>query len=255
MPLVDASDLATHARSQGFALCGFAIRDLEDLHAVATAAEAEQAPVCFVVADDWRAQYLLPAIERRARSLRAPVLLQLVAATAEEGAIHGMRLGCNCIVAQQADTAAIARACGVPVIDATAAEVMHEAGVAAKTDAVTAQLRRSRSSGTGTDAATRCKRWESVEHCIVYNYSGSEDDARAMMARGQAELAEIPGVTEVFVGRAVDAAAKYRYVWLVRFASRAVIDSYRTHPTHVAFADGAFRPFAKDRLSIDFEGC
>ncbi len=186
MPLVDASDLATHARSQGFGLCRFAIRDLEDLHAV--------------------------------------------------------------------DAAAIARACGVPVTDAADAEVLHEASIAAKTDTVTARLRRSGSGGTATEAAARCGRWESVEHCIVYNYAGSEDEARAMMARGQAELAAIPGVTEVFVGRAVDAAAKYRYVWLVRFASRAVIDSYRTHPTHVAFADSAFRPFAKDRLSIDFEG-
>ena len=253
MPLVDASDLDTHARSHGYELCRFAIRGLEDLHAVATAAEAEQSPVCFLVAEDWRAQYLLPAIERRARSLRAPATLQLVAATLE-GAIEGMRLGCNSIVAHHSDTAAIVRVCGVPVIDATAAEELQEGGVAEKTDAVTARLRRSRSAGTASEVAARCKRWETVEHCIVYNYAGSEEDARAMMTRGKAELAAIPGVTDVFVGKAVEAAARYRYVWLVRFASRAVIDSYRTHPTHVAFADSAFRPFAKDRLSIDFEG-
>ncbi len=253
MPLVDASDLNTHARSQGYELCRFAVRDLDDLHAVMTAAEAELAPVCFVVAEDWRAQYLLPAIERRARSTRVPAVLQLVAATAA-GAIEGMRLGCNSIVAQQADAGAIVRACGVPVSDATAAEVLQEGTVAEKADAVTARLRRSRSAGTATDADAHCKRWEAVEHCIVYNYAGSEEDARAMMARGKAELAAIPGVTDVFVGKAVEAAARCRYVWLVRFASRAVIDRYRTHPSHVAFADGAFRPFAKDRLSIDFEG-
>lgn len=253
MPLVDASDLETHARSQGYELCRFAIRDLEDLHAVTTAAEAEQAPVCFAAAEDWRAQYLLPAIERRARSMRAPALLQLIATTVA-GAIDGMRLGCNGIGARTADIAAIARACGVPVSDVSAAETLREESVAGKTNAVTARLRRSQSAGRAAEADARCKRWNSVEHCIVYNYDGSEADARAMMARGKAELAAIPGVTEVFVGRAVDAAAKYRYVWLVRFASRAVIDSYRTHPTHVAFADSAFRPFAKDRLSIDFEG-
>lgn len=37
------------------------------------------------------------------------------------------------------------------------------------------------------------------------------------------------------------------------FANAAVIDSYREHPDHVAFADGQFRPIAPDRLSIDLE--
>jgi hypothetical protein len=253
MSLVDATDLSSHARSAGYELCRFAIATLEDLHAVASAAEAEQAPVCFVVAEDWRAQYLLPAIERRARSMQPPVVLQFVAVTGG-GAIEGMRGGCNSIIARHADAVGVARTCGVPVSDVGDAEVLQDGGVERKIDAVTARLRRSRGAGKGADAAACCKPWESVEHCIVYNYAGSEDDARAMMARGKAELAAIPGVTEVFVGRSVDAAAKYRYVWLVRFASRAVIDTYRTHPTHVAFADSAFRPFAKDRLSIDFEG-
>ncbi|MEW8292943.1 MAG: Dabb family protein [Candidatus Thiodiazotropha endolucinida] len=33
-----------------------------------------------------------------------------------------------------------------------------------------------------------------------------------------------------------------------------MIDSYREHPDHVAFADNHFRPVAGDRVSIDYQG-
>jgi fructose-bisphosphate aldolase class II len=39
----------------------------------------------------------------------------------------------------------------------------------------------------------------------------------------------------------------------VRFCHTAVIDSYRKHPDHVAFADNLFRPVAGERISIDFQ--
>jgi fructose-bisphosphate aldolase class II len=73
-----------------------------------------------------------------------------------------------------------------------------------------------------------------------------------MMERGRRILANIPGVRAVFTGRAETPAAKYQYCWLVRFAHPAVIDSYRDHPDHVAFANAHFRPIAADRLTIDF---
>ncbi|MBI3561278.1 MAG: ketose-bisphosphate aldolase [Gammaproteobacteria bacterium] len=96
--------------------------------------------------------------------------------------------------------------------------------------------------------------WREVEHCIVYNTTNLQDDAlERMMAHGRASLSAIPGVRRVFTGRAVRDDAHYRYCWLVRFASAAVVGSYRNHPDHVRFADTEFRPQAADRLSIDFE--
>jgi fructose-bisphosphate aldolase class II len=50
----------------------------------------------------------------------------------------------------------------------------------------------------------------------------------------------------------VQTEASYRYAWLVRFTHPAVIDSYRNHPDHRAFADNRFRPVAGNRISIDF---
>jgi fructose-bisphosphate aldolase class II len=66
-------------------------------------------------------------------------------------------------------------------------------------------------------------------------------------------LGAIPGVREVFTGAAVRDGARYRYSWNVRFCHPAVIDSYRYHPDHVAFADTWFRPVAQDRVSIDYQ--
>jgi len=70
------------------------------------------------------------------------------------------------------------------------------------------------------------------------------------MAEGQRQLSAIPGVREVQVGSVSDKSARYRHCWLIRFASSAVIESYKHHPAHVAFADRLFRP--ADRLTTDY---
>ena len=71
------------------------------------------------------------------------------------------------------------------------------------------------------------------------------DDARAL-AR------EIPGVRRVLTGTAVREESKYKFCWLIEFVHEKVIENYRQHPEHVAFANNLFRPIAGDRVSIDF---
>ena len=89
---------------------------------------------------------------------------------------------------------------------------------------------------------------------IVYNVEGCDSaGVQAMMAEGRRVLGAIPGVREAVTGEAVTADAAYGYSWLVRFCHPAVIDSYRDHPAHVAFADQSFRPVAGDRLTIDYQ--
>ncbi len=97
------------------------------------------------------------------------------------------------------------------------------------------------------------RRFNPVEHVIVYNVNGIEDtQVENIMARGREVLARIPGVRRVVTGWAVSEEPKYRFCWLVEFASQSVIDSYRDHPDHVAFANQWFRSAAGDRVSIDF---
>jgi fructose-bisphosphate aldolase class II len=108
-------------------------------------------------------------------------------------------------------------------------------------------------SGRAEEVAGACRPWREVEHLIVYNLSGvTPEEAAAMMAEGRRVLGAIPGVREVITGTSAREDAPYRHCWLVRFASPAVIDSYREHPDHAAFADARFRPRAADRISIDF---
>ena len=73
------------------------------------------------------------------------------------------------------------------------------------------------------------------------------------MAAGRRELGAIPGVRRVFAGRALKDGAKYRYCWLVRFTHPKVVDSYREHPAHAAFADTRFRPQAAGRITVDYQ--
>ena len=96
--------------------------------------------------------------------------------------------------------------------------------------------------------------WRPVEHLIVYNTSISDEEkVRAMIAEGERVLSRIPGVMRIFTGQAIQEKAGYKYTWLVKFCHPAVIDSYREHPDHVAFADTHFRPVAGDRISIDYQ--
>jgi len=108
--------------------------------------------------------------------------------------------------------------------------------------------------GRAAEVLAQCQPWSPVEHLIIYNVEGVDNvGAETMMAEGRRVLSAIPGVREVFIGEAVQEDAGYRYTWLIRFCHPAVIDSYREHPAHVAFADNLFRPVAGKRISIDFQ--
>jgi fructose-bisphosphate aldolase, class II len=98
-----------------------------------------------------------------------------------------------------------------------------------------------------------CQPWLPVEHLIIYNVEGLHNDGvKKMAVEGKSILSKIPGVREVFIGESMQKDDNYRYTWLVRFCHRAVIDSYREHPDHVAFANNLFRPIAGNRISIDY---
>jgi len=110
------------------------------------------------------------------------------------------------------------------------------------------------SAGRAAEVLVQCQAWQPVEHVIVYNVEHVPDaQIGTMMARGREILAAIPGVRRVVTGWAVADKPRYRFCWLIEFAHRAVIDSYREHPLHRQFADNLFRPIAGDRVSIDFE--
>ena len=109
------------------------------------------------------------------------------------------------------------------------------------------------SAGRAAEVLVQCRAWQPVQHVIVYNVEGADDaQVEAMMARGREVLGRIPGVRRVFTGWALQKGAKFRCCWLVEFVHEKVVDRYRDHPDHIAFANQLFRPIAGDRISIDF---
>jgi len=111
-----------------------------------------------------------------------------------------------------------------------------------------------RSAGRAAEVMIQCNTWNNVEHVIVYN--ASDDDPaviQIMLRKGKQELSSIPGVIDVKIGRATDDKSKYRYCWLIRFAHETVIENYKKHPVHVAYANTYFRPIAADRITNNYE--
>lgn len=109
------------------------------------------------------------------------------------------------------------------------------------------------SAGQADAVLQAAEAWQPVHHVIIYNVNC--DDATQvnnMMHEGEKVLSQIPGVRRVITGKAVQKDAKYKFSWLIEFVHENVIESYRNHPVHVAFADNLFRPIAGDRISIDF---
>ncbi len=112
------------------------------------------------------------------------------------------------------------------------------------------------STGRASSMFASCRPWLPVEHIIFFNTEKLDTaETEDMMSEGRRVLGGIPGVQRVFTGHAVADDSSYRHCWVVRFAARPVIDSYREHPAHQNFADNRFRPYAGTRLSIDFEEC
>ena len=104
------------------------------------------------------------------------------------------------------------------------------------------------------DVIAQCEAWTPVEHLIIYNVSGiTSDETMAMIDEGKMILSSIPGVLEIVTGHSVQDDDSYRYTWIIRFCHRAVIESYRNHQLHVAFANTLFRPVAGERISIDYQ--
>ena len=111
-----------------------------------------------------------------------------------------------------------------------------------------------RSAGRAAEVLIQSHTWNNVEHVIVYNSTDSDPAViQIMLRKGKQQLSSIPGVLDVRIGRATDDKSEYRYCWLVRFAHESVIEHYKSHPIHVAFADNHFGPIAKDVISNDYE--
>ena len=286
MPVVGFSELHKHTLDQQYTLAVVNVPTLAVAKGVMQCGNELDAPLVLSVCGSELTGGIMPSLEAMAR--RAPIPVGLIATGIQnaEQATLAIRLGCNALVLaeelKQADSSeirAIAGGCGISVIEqdelsgsvleidqdlanvtlkAVAREQVSwqdiEQRVArAASEYLRAVFDKLGSSGKGGAALEACKPWRPIEHLIVYNTTTDDATSAAMAAEGRRVLDRIPGVRATWSGSSVNANAGYRWCWLVRFAHPAVIDSYREHPDHVAYADNHFRPVAGDRISIDYE--
>lgn len=274
MPLVHTIDLLEHARDMGYRVAVFELASLDHIVPVIEAAERATAPVILAFSANIE-RTLVPALAAAVAAARAavvPAVIEVQTVPDDEAVARIIRGGANSILLcpaadstqEQIDKAKrLAHAGGVPLFDPSEAvawgDVRHFRLLPNDNGAARATIERglieSGGNGRAAQALAACRPWREVEHLIVYNVTDSCDElfVEKMMASGRAALGAIPGVRSVFTGRALRGDARYRYCWLVRFASSAVVASYRDHPDHVTYADTQFRPIATDRISIDFE--
>ena len=109
------------------------------------------------------------------------------------------------------------------------------------------------SAGQADSVMAAAEAWQPVHHVIIFNVDVDDSQKiNTMMQEGEKVLSKIPGVRRVVTGTAIQKEAKFKFTWLIEFVHQNVIDSYRHHPDHVAFADNLFRPISGDRISIDY---
>jgi len=87
------------------------------------------------------------------------------------------------------------------------------------------------SAGRAAEVLAEARPWREIEHVIMWNAEADAERAAAAMAEGREKLATIPGVRHVRTGVAVDDDARYRYCWLIGFASVAGAGTRRPCPT------------------------
>jgi len=284
MTIVNLAELREHASHRNYGLPVVRAFSLPVARGIIECADKQDAPVVFAVDGTELRDGLLPSLEAMARQAGVPVALLAVAIENTEQAVQAIRSGCQGVaLAEGLSQSAVegihhvAESCGVTVVDdlsgvlipidrelenetlktvgrmASSWHQIHTLITQAAVNYLDVSFSTTGAAGQGRDALDACEPWRLVEHLIVYNVTMDDTAAEEIAAEGQRVLAGVPGVRAACSGRAVQAGARYQWCWLIRFAHRAVIDSYREHPDHVAYADSHFRPVAGDRISIDYE--
>ena len=285
MPVVGFAELREHAADLGYGLAVVTVDTLAVARGVIESSIERDAPLVLAVSGDDLATGLLPSLEAMARQAPGPVALMARQVQTADQASQAIRLGCNILeLAEDAESSSVegikdvAVACGIDVI--TQAEIGDSLtdvedelraatlGAAAGTHASWRMLEQAvadaasqhmnavfdgiNASGRAGAAREASNPWRPVEHLIIYNTKTDDAASAELAAEGRRVLDRIPGVRATWSGQSVKADVGYRWCWLIRFAHPAVIDSYREHPDHVAYADNHFRPVAGDRVSIDY---
>jgi quinol monooxygenase YgiN len=92
-------------------------------------------------------------------------------------------------------------------------------------------------------------------HVVFYKmkHGATEADELRLMDQARRELAKLPGVTNLRVGRNIDASAQgYSIALVMDFQDEAALESYRVHPEHQSFVKDIAGPVVSEIWRFDF---
>ncbi len=277
MAILNLPDLINHAAEHNYQLPTVNVQSLSVLKGIIAWAKRYDVPFIVTIDAAEIENGLMPSIEDQLRQEKVTSSIVAKKILNQKQAIAAIRRGCQALFLdtdcnEQMQIAQIANACGVKIEnvgDFIEIDRFVELSVIIKqigavhtwqqldsmlTNAVIQSLEQLdlKAKGMAIDAKTQSKPYTPVEHLIIYNSSVDDEQTQKAAKLGATVLDNIPGVRVTWRGESVKSDAKYRWCWLIRFANEAVIDSYRDHPEHVAYANEQFRPIAGDRVSIDY---
>lgn len=98
----------------------------------------------------------------------------------------------------------------------------------------------------------------SIAHIVTWRLNGvsaeeREQQARSMVQAFEAARTEVPGLLSMHVGaNVIDAPDAWDVALYMAFASRAHLDAYQAHPSHLAIKQQV-GPMRAARCQVDFE--
>ena len=98
-----------------------------------------------------------------------------------------------------------------------------------------------------------------VKHIILWKLKSELTDAEKQAVKAGVKagleglLGQIPGMTAVTVRTEGLPSSTADMMLDTTFDSAEALKGYKTHPAHVAVADGKVRPFVEVRLCLDYE--
>lgn len=96
-----------------------------------------------------------------------------------------------------------------------------------------------------------------VRHIILWKIDGASGNAESIKKNAKENLEALNGKIEGLKSLRVITehldSSSADMMLDSEFESREALETYKTHPLHVKAADNYVRPFAKVRLSFDFE--
>ena len=92
-------------------------------------------------------------------------------------------------------------------------------------------------------------------HLVLYRLKPgtSSDDEHKLIAQAQREIAKLPGVKNLKVGRNIQSSGDSYAVGLsMDFESAEALETYRVHPDHQAFVKSVVEPVVNEIWRFDF---